>query len=253
MANQERDRRDWLMLYLPDVTLVCLAGNHIRATEAALSDVFAAFAFEEVMIFADEPILWHDTIVTPMRSVEAATEIAWRGVLPRLKTTHVLSMHWDGYPVHPDQWSDDFRKFDYIGAVWPWFTERSVGNSGFSLQSRRFLEAITNLPMKQPEDISLCRDYRWKLESRGIQWAPEDVADRFSTEHGPGRVPLGFHGVWNMLYVMDDETLKQRLMLMTKDAWGRQQIDTLGMRAMVAGRRELYRWINRTRAEVMRA
>lgn len=243
------------MIYLPDITLVCLAGNHIRTSEAALNDVFAGFAFEEVMTFADEPIPGHDTIVTPFRSVEDATDIAWRLVYPRLNTNFVMSMHWYGYPINPDLWTDEFLQFDYIGAVWPWFTERSVGNTGFSLQSREFLRAIyedRSIPLTQPEDITLCRNIRPYLEERhGIRFAPEEIADRFSTEHGGTQIPLGFHGVWNMLYFLDDEAMKRRLLLMGKDAWLRQQIDTLGVRAMVAGRRELYRWINATRAEVM--
>ena len=232
------------MLRLPDITLVMLAGDQTAVTKAALEDIFARFAFEEVMIFEDTPEM-------PFRSVEDATRIAWREILPRLKTTHILSCHWDGYPVNPDLWNDGFRIFDYIGAVWPWFSESQVGNSGFSLQSRRFLEAISDIPMEQPEDIVLCRRRRPLLESRGVLFAPEEVADRFSVEHGPSRVPLGFHGVWNMLYFMDDAAIKARLMLMGRGQWAKQQIDTLAVRAMIAGRRELYRWINATRGELL--
>jgi Protein of unknown function (DUF5672) len=234
------------MLHLPDITLVVLAGNHVAASSAAMEDVFQRFAFEDVLVFRDTP-------ETPFRSVEDATRIMWRGLLPRLTTTHAVTMHWDGYPVNPNQWDDGFRRYDFIGAVWPWFTENQIGNSGFSLQSRKFLEAIADLPMEQPEDIVLCRRQRPLLEARGVGFAPEDIADRFSVEHGPAAVPLGFHGVWNMLYFMDDDTIKARLLLMERSQWEKQQIDTLGYRAVIAGRRELYRWINRTRGELLGA
>lgn len=237
------------MIQLTDITLVVLEGNHTAVTEAAVEDVFKQFMFEDVLIFRDTPS-------TPFRSVEDATRIAWREVWPRLKTTHAMSMHWDGYPVRPYLWNDGFRDFDYIGAVWPWFTEHQVGNSGFSLQSRKFLQAIYEdhaIPMKQPEDITLCREWRPYLEQEhGIHFAPESIADRFSVEHGPANPQtLGFHGVWNFIYHMDDDTVKQRLTLMGKGLWARDQVDTLAQRALIAGRRDLYRWVNKTRAEVM--
>ncbi len=54
-----------------------------------------------------------------------------------------------------------------------------------------------------------------------------------------------------MLYFLDDEAMKARLLLLAPNQWKMQQIDTLEVRALVAGRRELYRWVNAKRAEVL--
>lgn len=236
------------MLHLSDITLVVLAGNHIAPSEAAIGDVLKKFSFDDIIIFADQFILpppGGRVVVTPFSSVEDATRIAWREIFPRLKTSHILSMHWDGYPVRPEYWNDDFRQYDFIGAVWPWFNERAVGNTGFSLQSKHLLESIQSLAFRQPEDVALCRHYRPQLEQEyGIKYAPVSIADRFSIEHGPPHLQaLGFHGLWNMLYFMDDEAIRQRLGLLRESQWHNPQIDALASRAMIAGRRELYRWV----------
>lgn len=184
-------------------------------------------------------------VVTGFSSVAKATRIAWRELLPRLQTDYALMCHWDGYPIHPERWTDEFLEYDYIGAVWPWFTERAVGNSGFSLQSRTFLEAIQDLPMEQPEDIVLCRRLRPQLERHhGIRFAPEEVADLFSTEHGPADFrSFGFHGLWNMLYFLDDDAMKQRMGMLTQGQWAAPQVEYTMQRALIGGRRGLYRWI----------
>lgn len=240
------------MLHLRDITLVVLAGSRVAATEAAILDVFGKFGFGQTIFFSESPLSYYilaEEVLTPFRTVADATRVAWRDTLPRLRTSHALFMHWDGYPVRPEAWTDEFRNYDFIGAVWPWFTERNVGNTGFSLQSRKFLEAIQHIPIEQPEDIVLCRRQRPRLEKEfGVRFAPEAVADRFSVEHGAANAQtFGFHGVWNLLYLLDDEAMRQRLSLMTPDQWAAPNMDMLLVRALIAGRRDLYRWIDRMR------
>ena len=242
------------MRHIP-VTLVVIAGWP-EPTEVAVRDTLAQFSFDAAITFGSHPIAgtrWIDTTITC--ALDAAVVRTFR-VLPHVKTSHVLFIDWDGYPVRQDVWEDAFLEYDYIGAVWPWFTERSVGNSGFCLRSQNIMATLSHdrtIRLVEPEDISLCRDWRPYLEERhGIRFAPEDVADRFSVEHGSaGHASFGFHGIWNMLYFMDDEAVKRRLMTLERNQWTKQQIDTLGYRAVTAGRRELYRWINAKRAEVL--
>ena len=245
------------MLHLPDITLVVLAGNYFAITQAAIYDTLRRFSFDDILLFADAPMdVPVTTIVTPFRSLVDETRVMRREVHPRLKTSHAMMIEWDGYPLNPAFWDDGFRQFDYIGAVWPWFTEHTVGNCGFSLQSRKLLAAAYDDPAistTEPSDITLCRDSRPYLEARhGIKFADEATADRFATEHGAaGLRTFGFHGLWNMLYFLDDEAMKARLLILAPNQWKMQQIDTLGVRALVAGRRELYRWVNAKRAEVL--
>lgn len=238
------------MLHLPDITLVVLAGDRIALTELALADVVAKFAFEDILVFGNAPVPGFETVVTPMTTIENATRVAWRDVYPRLNTTHGLWMQWDGYPTTPAMWTRDFQGFDFIGAVWPWFRERSVGNTGFSLQSKRFLGALLDFEPRQPEDITLCRDYRLGLEERGIKFAIEAYASWFSREYWPiGEKTFGFHGLWNMLDFLDDERMKERLSLLTPQQWRGQPVSILSYRCLEQRRRELYLWVEERRAE----
>lgn len=220
------------MFHLSDITLVVLGSSYGRLTEMATDYVFERFAFDDVLMFPD------------IRSAADATRVAWKEVLPRLRTTHILSMHWDGYPVNADMWSDEFREYDFSGAVWPWFTELTVGNTGFSLQSRRFLAALAHVPMIQPEDITICRNYRPVLEQHGVRFAPEEVAMRFSREYWPPSArTFGFHGAWNMLEHLDDQQVIERFSLMTPEQWRGAHMVSASHRALWTGRRALFRWI----------
>jgi len=240
-----------MTLHLPDITLCVFAGNRIALTAAALSDTFAKLSFDRVMIFADKDFdaPAADVVVTPFSSMEDATRIAWREVYPRLTTTHALWMQWDGYPMRPDLWTEAFREYDFIGPVWPWFTTYSVGNTGFSLQSRKLLRAVyedRSIVLRQPEDINICRIFRPYLEQRhGIRFASEVIADWFGIEHGPAYPKsFGVHGLWNLLYFMNDDEMKARMDMLAPAQWNNERmISTVGLRAMIAGRRELYRWI----------
>ena len=108
----------------------------------------------------------------------------------------------DGYPVKIDAWKDDFLKYDYIGA--PWFTQMEVpermivGNGGFSIRSKRFLEESCKLPEKgaetHPEDVFLCREKHDELVESGVVFAPWEVARLFSVEDAPYAGQFGFHG-----------------------------------------------------------
>jgi hypothetical protein len=240
------------MLYLPDITLVFMAGSYVATSVAAIDDIRGQFVFEQEMIFADAPLPGIDTIVAPIRSMEDATRMSWRELYPQLATNRVLFAQWDGYPVNPDSWDDGFRDFDFIGAVWPWFSERTVGNTGFSLQSKRFLGMLRAYPLKQPEDIVLCREYRPSLEAwHGMRFADETTADRFSVEHGPVNAgAFGFHGIWNLVDRLSDDAVRARLDLMEPGQWARRQTEFAAHRALALGRRDLYRWIIGRQAEV---
>jgi len=217
------------MLHLPDVTLVMVSGDYHAAHQAALNDVVAHMHFPYVLTMETEPTL------------EAVSEAMQELVAPTLKTSHALFIQWDGYPTTPEMWDDGFLAYDYIGAVWPWFTEHSVGNGGFSLRSRRLLGALAALPaLEYPEDITICR----RLNLDGMRFAPESVAERFSREHWPvGARTFGFHGVWNMLDFMDDTAVVRRLSLLEPKQWRQKYMTYVSATALRQGRRDLFLWV----------
>ncbi len=122
-----------------------------------------------------------------------------------VKESHVMVIQTDGYPVNAQAWTPEFLRYDYIGAVMSpqWVPHRyAVGNGGFSLRSKKLLNALEHIqpdPHLHHEDTTISWHYRHVLEDdHHIQFAPHDLADRFSIEYHYDTVwlgkSLGFHG-----------------------------------------------------------
>lgn len=114
----------------------------------------------------------------------------------------VLIVQADGYALHPERWTDEFFTADYCGAPFP---SGEVGNGGVSLRSRRFLlwSSVLHEP-DIPEDAYLCQKHGAWLRSKGLVFAPQDLAHRFSHEHPVNGEPwdirdsFAVHGRWNL-------------------------------------------------------
>ena len=134
-----------------------------------------------------------------------------RDLLRYIDTSHVLLVQWDGYVLNADQWQDAFLDYDYIGAPWGWEPEFRVGNGGFSLRSRRLLQALQDprIDTFDPEDVVICRTHRPMLErDYGIEFAPEALAAAFSFEATyPQGKTFGFHGLFNMWGMLHPQEL----------------------------------------------
>ncbi len=79
-----------------------------------------------------------------------------RDLASHVETSHALCIQWDGYVLRGQAWDPAFLTYDYIGAPWPHFSDgHNVGNGGFSLRSRRLLEACRQLPFdgQTAEDV----------------------------------------------------------------------------------------------------
>jgi hypothetical protein len=146
--------------------------------------------------------------VTAIASRAAYSEFIVKSLLLYVPTPHVLLVQWDGYVANPGAWDHAFLDYDYIGAPWSWYDdEMRVGNGGFSLRSRRLLEALQDgrITVGATEDETICRRYRPLLErDYGIRFADEATAERFAFE---GAYPIdwrtfGFHGLFNFCMVM---------------------------------------------------
>ena len=137
-----------------------------------------------------------------------------------INTDFAITIQHDGFIINPDAWRDEFLNYDYIGAPWPieesWINQQleeqrpylfenlpknRVGNGGFCLRSRKFLEfsaqydSCNNLG----EDSFLCtRKYKEAIEY-GIKFAPFELAVKFSYENPC--IEFGTH--WNQQIVFD--------------------------------------------------
>ena len=163
--------------------------------------------FGDAVLFTDAAVAgpFRTVAIQPLRSRADYSRFILKELPAHVATPYALVVQWDGYVVDPAAWDPGFLDYDYIGARWAWHTDGfTVGNGGFSLRSRRLLEAGADprvaLDSGLGEDKILCRLYRRPLEAElGIRFAPEAVADRFSYERtSPAGPTFGFHGLFNL-------------------------------------------------------
>jgi len=127
------------------------------------------------------------------------------------ESSHVLYMESDGGVVQAASWDPDFLLYDYIGAPWGAHNDvgwpacdgvtNAVGNSGFSLMSRKFCEKLSialNERSTDPARFScdrwMCRTIRPWMDHHGVKYAPVSVASKFSCENQKWSGSFGFHG-----------------------------------------------------------
>lgn len=196
------------MLQLPDVMLCAVTSVAIPETVRALQRSMDDIAFGDAVIFTHaDPLIPRGSALRWEHVPRIATRDAYSAFIlkhlaPRITRPHILIVQWDGFVVDPAAWDPEFLEHDYVGAPWPQFRDGfAVGNGGFSLRSRRLLEATADdrFVPHHPEDVAICREWRTALEDDfDIRFAPVDVAGRFAFErHRPDGPTFGFHGLFN--------------------------------------------------------
>jgi hypothetical protein len=128
-----------------------------------------------------------------------------------ISTDYVLIVQSDGFIINPQKWKDCFLNYDYIGAPWPW--HNVVGNGGFCLRSKKFLDLSSKLVYDSthpeyhycPEDYFLCVLNRNYFIDNNCLFPSLETALSFSFEHPiPGinknmKDSFGFHGKHNSI------------------------------------------------------
>lgn len=173
------------------VDLVCVDNKYIEDSMLAIARTKKHCDFHNVLFFTQSGI----------ESLNDYCRFIMRNLVDHLTADYALIIQHDGYVLNPGAWTDEFYDWDYIGAPW-WYQgdDRNVGNGGFSLRSRKFLEESSRLAITistmggnfVPEDEILCRNYAEWMRGRGVRFAPEQLAARFSLERN-GK----FGNVWN--------------------------------------------------------
>ncbi len=194
--------------HLTDVTLVAVTSVALQATVDALLASMRQADFGEVLLLSDKTPADLDPLISWRRIDRLSSRADYSrfmlcGLAEHISTSHALCIQWDGFVLKGSAWKAEFLDYDYIGAVWPHFHDSyNVGNGGFSLRSRRLLNACRNLSFDphDGEDVIICRLQRSLLEEQGIRFASEEVARRFSYERTePSGREFGFHGVFNLV------------------------------------------------------
>lgn len=192
---------------LPQVTLCAATSVNVAATIAAMERSLAQCDFGAVVLLTDQQVeAPQEGIaikgISPLTSAAAYSRFILSDLAQYVTTSHALVVQWDGFVVNPAAWDPVFLEFDYIGAIWPQFDDGAiVGNGGFSLRSRRLLEACRSIGLAEhPEDVTVCRTHRLRLEQEfGIRFADPTTAARFSYERSTRTgTEFGFHGVFNL-------------------------------------------------------
>lgn len=196
-----------------------------RALEICLEKVDPA----EVIVVSDQDILPGTTWVEhePTKTFTEYNLIMMKGIASVVDTSHALYVQYDGMIQNAELWRDEFLNYDYIGAVWPWEPEgRNVGNGGFSLRSKKLLDACCDPAIQLSaarnfiaEDATIAIDNRAYLENKyGINFAPSSVARQFSHELEPSH-SWGWHGVWNIFNHLEMKDVDFYASHMTYKGW----------------------------------
>jgi hypothetical protein len=123
-----------------------------------------------------------------------------------VNTSHALIVQYDSCISHPELWKDEWLQYDYAGAPWPivennYLTDEGdrvrVGNGGFSLRSKKMLDAPKNLGLQLEErqgfynEDGNCTIYhRTKMLNYGIKYMTLEEACIFAHEND---VPENVH------------------------------------------------------------
>lgn len=195
------------MLELPNVTLLSVNCVDHRQSALAIKYSQRGIKFGKSILISSQCIA---TASPPEFQIVDIKHLgSWHGyndfmlgIGRYVATDYALIIQDDGFVTNPDMWDPAFLEYDYIGAPWPaepsWvdkqvlggeirgvFPYNRVGNGGFSLRSRKFMEVSSEFDTcgGLGEDAFLCtHKYSYMLE-KGIKFAPMDLAYKFSYEN----------------------------------------------------------------------
>ena len=205
---------------LDDVTLVTIETMYHGLAKRAMEETLARVPFKHAMVFSDQDFLpGAKHVKIEHGNMESYCNLLLKGMLEHVETEYVIFQQWDAMVHDGTKWKDYFLLNDYIGAVWPWRPHgQNVGNGGFSLRSRRLLEALQDphiqLDPTDPEhgiqeDNYIAIKHRPWLETQGIVFAYPNVANQFSIELAPeGYGAMAHHGFWNIVQFMPKDTVQ---------------------------------------------
>lgn len=200
---------------LSNVTLVCIDSKNINEANKAIKKSIKNIDFKNVLFLTSEKISLDFAQVIHIKSINNITDynlFCLTKLNNYINTEYCLIIQHDGYIINPDSWQENFLKFDYIGALWPslHFLKNRVGNGGFSLRSKKFLESCSFLFKEYPnidfrsesefkynEDFIACNSYYQEMLDLKINFADIETASHFSIESPVPEMKnntFGFHG-----------------------------------------------------------
>ncbi len=203
-------------LELPNVTLLGIDCLNVERLQVAMDVSQQDIEFGAVKLLTSLPIKDSHLVVIPhIGSIEDYSRFCIEDLHKYVDTDFVLLVQYDGFVLNAARWNPEFLSYDYIGgpidtSTWKeWKLDIPkphyvVGNGGFCLRSKKFLEISAKLASDgkiinmHPEDIALCAWYKDLFEKEGLRFAPVELAMKFSvqSDYGEYKKPFGFHGLY---------------------------------------------------------
>jgi len=210
---------------IPEITVVSATAFRINSHARAIQQTLKALPISArgLLISSERPTIPFDedwVSIEPSllkNGLWTREDYSWfilSELVSHIKTRFCIIVQWDGFALNKDRWTDEFLNYDYIGAPWPsWMNIGRVGNGGFSLRSRKWIELSSKLLASSPfdspgvygsEDCYCCKKFRHIYERAGLKIAPVSLAMNWSLEHPIEEYPgwtsdlsFGFHGFYH--------------------------------------------------------
>ena len=205
------------MLRLPNVTLVMADTNCQDFNLKVLRHCASLVEFGAIKLFSNltsvpAPI---QPVKVSFKGLAGYNNFIMLELARHITTDFVLIVQADGFILNVDRWRDKFLDYDYVGAPWSVSLHREhpsgtrVGNGGFSLRSKKLLDAAAKLTdynsarrrgYDQAEDFHLCKTRYQQLAALGLKFEDLETAADFSLEVFNADCPrdysqvFGFHG-----------------------------------------------------------
>lgn len=180
------------MININNCTLFAVDSKQPELAIKALEKTCTGLSFKEVILFSDtKPSNFNSKFkfqqIPKITNLDEYSSFMLTELSNFINTEFCFSVHHDGFVINPELWSEDFIKYDYIGAPWPSDSHfilkgKRVGNGGVSIRSKKLLEYVKTIPQQGHEDTVICVNLREHLEEQGFTFAPLEVAAKFSVE-----------------------------------------------------------------------
>jgi len=222
-------------LHLPNVTLFAATSVEVEQANFNLKISSDCIEFAEIKLLSSSlPARKYEKIKyvsIPSMKIFDYNRLIIEDLYKYFNTSHCLILQSDSFVLDANHWKKEFLNFDYIGAPWPKkikvnpnlildMEKNQVGNGGFSLRSHKLAKITSKINYKEiefpikSEDIIICHYLYKKMLDNGINFAPPELASKFSMEnvnrlYGQNENSVfGFHGKHLREYFYDAWTKK---------------------------------------------
>ena len=211
------------MLNLNTVTAVYIDGRPNSTSRLKLFQIMKALKskikFNNVKYFVYDDIstegLAQKIKINSITTTGEYSGFVMRELPEYIDDKHIMIIHPDGFPINLHLWSDEFLKYDYLGAAWgSWVGYTPMhyamgwmegGNGGFNIRSKKLMDLCKTVQIDHEikanfqEDGFICGHLRPWLKQNGCKFAPYEIQKLWALEtplddhHNDVNQTFGFH------------------------------------------------------------